>query len=186
VKIIHSVAVSALVAQLALHGSATSGAEIPPHWTDTVGRLDRVHTTAETCVAELKKYGDYTQKKDGERAYKSAKADSDAVIDDLVDANSWGKTPASRPDLQTKLESSVSALDQFCDPVRKLVPVTPGQKGPLADMAKMIPSELKKLLEGIATLSNYYSEDNAPTRETIQHRLEKAKWPTFAEVKEAP
>jgi hypothetical protein len=183
VKIIHSVAVAVLAAQLVLHGTATSGAEVPPPWTATVDRLDHVHRTAENCVAQLKKLGNYTQRKDGERAYNSAKADSDAVIDYLIDANNWGKTPATLTDLQMKLESSVSAQDQFCDPVRKLVADTPGQKGPAIDMAKMAASEVKKMLEGLASL---YSSDTASTRESIQHALKGAKWPTFSEVKDAP
>jgi hypothetical protein len=184
VKIIHSMAASALVAQLMLHGAATSGAEITP-WTDTTKRLDDVRHQAVTCIAQLKKFGDYTQKRDGERTYDSAKASSDAVIEGLIMALSMGEKPGGRPDLQDKLESSVLALNEFCDFVRKLIPDTGGQKGPVVVITKIIPSELKKLLDGIVTLSSYYSHDNALERAEIRSDLGIAKWPTFSDVKEA-
>jgi hypothetical protein len=185
VKIIHSVAASALVAQLVLHGAATSGAEITP-WTDTAKRLAVVRDQAVKCIAQLKKYGDYTQKRDGERTYDSAKTSSDAVIEGLITALSMGEKPGGRPDLQEKLESSVLALDEFCEFVRRLIPDTGGQKGPVVVITKIIPSELKKLLDGIVTLSSYYSHDNALERAEIRTDLGTAKWPTFSEVKEAP
>jgi hypothetical protein len=202
VKIIHSVAVAVLAAQLALQGAATIRAEttIPCSrsnaagaspsdqcWLEAIEQLNEESRDANKCAARLKKYGDYNQKKDGERAYTSAKADSDELINGLIDALRFGKTPADRPDLQKKLNSSRSGLAEFCDAVDKLIPDTAGHKGQkdnLADIAKEIRSGAKKAWELIATLSNDYSPDDAPARGKTWTKLEDARWLTFSEVKE--
>ena len=48
-------------------------------WQEAVARLAYERTKAETCVKELKKYGDEAAKSRGEDAYNDAKAEYDAI-----------------------------------------------------------------------------------------------------------
>jgi hypothetical protein len=123
----------------------------------------------------------------GQLSYADAKADFDAVIAGLIAALSAGQAPASLPSLQAKLTSGVSALLEFSNMVSKLLPDTPGKKGIMDELAKIIPIEplLKMLSEGVSALYSNHRNDDALTRRTIQTQLEAARWPTFSEVKAA-
>jgi hypothetical protein len=116
----------------------------------------------------------------------SAKADSDAVIAGLITVLSTGQAPASLASLQTKLNSGVSGLHDFCGTVSNLLPNTAGQKNVILDIAKVsIEPLLKMLSDGVSALYNNHRTDDALTRRTIQTQLEAARWPTFSEVKAA-
>ena|SRR5215472_2000227 len=182
-KIIPSVAVSALVAQLVLHGAATIRAE-NMDWRDAaVEQLRGERGLAESCAARLKKYVDGTQKQKEsgalEGTYKRAKADSDAVIDDLITVLLDGKTPGR--ELQDRLGRSIAGLDEFCGTVWKLIPATTGQKGLPDDFAEAI----KKLWAGIAALTIDYVPDDPQKRRMFKSQLEAQKWLTFSDVKAA-
>jgi hypothetical protein len=156
-------------------------------WPEAVGQIAGQRTKAETCVALMKRYGNDAQIARGQLTYADAKADFDAVIAGLIAALSAGQTPASLPSLQAKLTSGVSALLEFCSMVSNLLPDTPGQKGVMDELAKIIPIEpvLRMLSEGVSALYSNHRNDDTLTRRTIQTQLEAARWPTFSEVKAA-
>jgi hypothetical protein len=156
-------------------------------WPEAVGQIAGQRTKAETCVALMKRYGNDAQIARGQLTYADAKADFDAVIAGLIAALSAGQTPASLPSLQAKLTSGVSALLEFGNMVSNLLPDTPGQKGVMDELAKIIPIEplLKMLSEGVSALYSNHRNDDTLTRRTIQTQLEAARWPTFSEVKAA-
>jgi hypothetical protein len=156
-------------------------------WPEAVGQIAGQRTKAETCVALMKRYGSDAQIARGQLTYADAKADFDAVIAGLIAALSAGQTPASLPSLQAKLTSGVSALLEFYNMVSNLLPDTPGQKGVMDELAKIVPIEplLKMLSEGVSALYSNHRNDDALTRRTIQTQLEAARWPTFSEVKAA-
>jgi hypothetical protein len=156
-------------------------------WPEAVGQIAGQRTKAETCVALMKRYGNDAQIARGQLTYADAKADFDAVIAGLIAALSAGQTPASLPSLQARLTSGVSALLEFGNMVSNLLPDTPGQKGVMDELAKIIPIEplLKMLSEGVSALYSNHRNDDVLTRRTIQTQLEAARWPTFSEVKAA-
>ena len=156
-------------------------------WPEAVGQIAGQRAKAEACVALMKKYGDDAQIARGQLTYADAKADFDAVIAGLITALSAGQTPASLPSLQTKLSSGVSGLDAFCKMVSDLLPKTPGTKGVMDEIAKIVPIEplLKMLSEGVSALYSNHRNDDALIRGTIQTQLEAARWPIFSEVKAA-
>jgi hypothetical protein len=155
-------------------------------WPDAVAQLAGERAKAETCVALLKKYGEDGQIARGQLIYADAKVDSDFVIAGLITALSAGQTPASLSSLQTKLNSGVSGLVEFCGTVAKLVPNTAGQKNVVTDIGKIaIEPLLKMLSDGVSTLYNNHRSDDELTRKTIQTQLEAAKWPEFVDVKAA-
>jgi hypothetical protein len=156
-------------------------------WPEAVGQIAGQRTKAETCVALMKRYGNDAQIARGQLTYANAKADFDAVIAGLIAALSAGQTPASLSSLQAKLTSGVSALLEFSNMVSNLLPDTPGQKGVMDELAKIIPIEplLKMLSEGVSALYSNHRNDDTLTRRTIQTQLEAARWPTFSEVKAA-
>jgi len=177
----------ALLAVSVLAGSAFSQ-PATVSWPDAVSQLAGERARAETCVSLLKKYGDDAQIARGQLSYINAKADSDAVIAGLITSLSARQEPESLSSLQTKLSSGISGLLEFCGTVSDLVPKISGEKGVLADIAKMIPIEplLKMLSDGVSALYNNHRSDDALTRRTIQTQLEAARWPAFSEVKAAP
>jgi hypothetical protein len=155
-------------------------------WPEAVAQLAGERAKAETCVALMKKYGDDAQIARGQLTYTTAKADSDAVIAGLITALSAGQAPVSLPSLQTKLNSGVSGLVEFCRTVSNLLPSTGGQKDVVTDIAKVTIGPLLAMLsDGVSALYNNHRTDDALTRRTIQTQLEAARWPTFSEVKVA-
>jgi hypothetical protein len=116
----------------------------------------------------------------------TAKADSDALIAGLITALSTGQAPVSLSSLQTKLNSGVSGLVEFCRTVSNLLPNTAGQKDVVTDIAKVTIGPLLAMLsDGVSALYNNHRTDDALTRRTIQTQLEAARWPAFSEVKAA-
>ena len=165
--------------------SASEGAGIP--WPEAVGQLAGQRTTAETCVALLKRYGDKGQVARGQLTYANAKADFDSTIAGLITAVSAGQAPETLSNLQTRITRGVFGLREFCDMVSNLLPKTDGEKGLGDEIAKAIPiADLLKMLSGsVSTLYTDHRSDDALTRKTIQTQLEAARWPAFSEVKAA-
>ena len=155
-------------------------------WPEAVAQLTGERAKAETCVALMKKYGDDAQIARGQLTYTTAKADSDALIAGLITALFTGQAPVSLSSLQTKLNSGVSGLVEFCRTVSNLLPNTAGQKDVVTDIAKVTIGPLLAMLsDGVSALYNNHRTDDALTRRTIQTQLEAARWPTFSEVKAA-
>jgi hypothetical protein len=155
-------------------------------WPEAVAQLTGERAKAETCVALMKRYGDDAQIARGQLTYTTAKADSDALIAGLITALSTGQAPLSLSSLQTKLNSGVSGLVEFCRTVSNLLPNTAGQKDVVTDIAKVTIGPLLAMLsDGVSALYNNHRADDALTRRTIQTQLEAARWPTFSEVKAA-
>ena len=94
-------------------------------WPEAVAQLTGERAKAETCVALIKKYGDDAQIARGQLTYTTAKADSDALIAGLITALATGQAPLSLSSLQTKLNSGVSGLVEFCRTVSNLLPRSP-------------------------------------------------------------
>lgn len=155
-------------------------------WPDAVAQLAGERSKAETCVALMKKYGSDAQVAHAQLTYTDAKTDADAVIAGLITVLSSGQAPASLPNLQAKLTSSVTRLGEFCGTPANLLPNTAGQKNVLTDIAKdAIGPLLKMLSDGVSALYNNHRADDALTRATIETQLEAARWPGFSEVQSA-
>jgi hypothetical protein len=177
---------AALIALLAQAGSALSRSATMT-WPDAVAQLTAERTKAETCVALFKRYGNDAQLAGSEIIYTQARVDSEAVIAGLITVLSLGRELESLASLQTRLSRSASGLQEFCDSVSKVIPKTDGQKGVLADLAKVLPQAalLKMLSDGVSALYTNHRDDDALTRATIKTQLEAARWPAFSEVKAA-
>jgi hypothetical protein len=155
-------------------------------WPDAVAQLAGERSKAETCIALMKKYGSDAQVAHAQLTYTDGKTDSDTVIAGLITVLSSGQAPASLPNLQAKLTSSVTRLGEFCGTVADLLPNTAGQKNVLTDIAKdAIGPLLKMLSDGVSALYNNHRADDALTKGTIKTQLEAARWPAFSEVKPA-
>jgi hypothetical protein len=168
-------------------GSSTSQ-PLPMTWPDAVAPLAGGKSMAEACVGLLKRYGTGPQIANGQLEYVKAKSDSDAAIDGLITALATGDSPASLPTLQTRLSTSLSGLEQFCNSVKALIPASPpsGEKSGVVDAMSIIKEAIGPILtgalNGIAALYNNHRIDDALTRKSIQQELESARWPDFASV----
>jgi hypothetical protein len=180
---------AALVCVLTLSLSASATSQPATAWPEAIASLAAGQTLAEACVSLLKRYGTLPQVANGELTYAKAKAESDAVIEGLVTALDTRATPSDLPSLQSKLTSSLSALGQFCDSVKAILPATPpsGEKGGLLDALSIIKEPISAIvtgaLNGIAALYNNHRSDDLLTRKSIQNELRSARWPSFSSVK---
>jgi hypothetical protein len=92
--------------------------------------------------------------------------------------------------LQTKLNTSLSELQQFCDTVKALLPTaSTGEKGGVLDALTIAKEAIGPLLkgatDGVAALYNNYRTDKQEIRRSIQLQLESARWPVFTSVQKA-
>src|SRR5262249_15419994 len=150
-KIIRPRVFLALSALVVLTGAAISQ-PATISWPEAVAQVPGQRATAETCVSLVKKYGNDGQTARGQLTYTSAKADADAVIAGLITALSVGQAPVPLASLQTKLNSGISGLVEFCGTVSNLVPNTAGQKNVVIGIAKVAVEPLLKMLsEGVST-----------------------------------
>lgn len=159
-------------------------------WPEAVAPLAGGKTKAEACVALLKRYGTGPQIANGLFAYTNAKSDSDAVIAGLVTTLATGETAIDLQFLQTKLNTSLSELQQFCDTVKALLPTaSTGEKGGVLDALTIAKEAIGPLLkgatDGVAALYNNYRTDKQEIRRSIQLQLESARWPVFTSVQKA-
>jgi hypothetical protein len=152
-------------------------------WQEAVARLAYERTKAETCVKELKKYGDKTAVSRGEDAYNNAKAEYDAIISGLTVALARKGEPESLPDLEARLQRGFEAREAFCKSVQPLIPSTTGQKSPIADV---IGGLAGPVIDAVKTIWMRGKDDDALMRKTIETQLEATSWPAFASITPSP
>ena len=150
------------------------------NWQEAVARLARERTQAETCVVALKKYGNTATIDHGAVAYGEAKAEYDGIIAGLIVALAQSQTPASLPDLESRLRIGFSKREALCAIAQPLVPETGGEKGTIEEIVKGAVEPLIKAIQAIYLRSK---DDGALMRKTIQTQLETTTWRDFASVK---
>ena len=160
-------------------GAATLAAEIG--WQEAVARLAYERTKAETCIKELKKYGDKAAISRGEDAYNDAKAEYDAIVQGLTVALARKGEPMSLPDLEARLQRGFDAREAFCKSVLALIPSSAGQNGPnpIADIVGAVAGPVVDALKAIYLRGK---DDDALMRKTIETQLEATTWPAFASI----
>jgi hypothetical protein len=151
-------------------------------WQEAVARLVYERTKAETCVKELKKYGDKAAISRGEDAYDDAKAEYDAIISGLVVALARKGEPTSLPDLEVRMQRGFAARDAFCKSVQALAPSGAGQKSVVADIVKGV---VGPVIDAVKAIWMRSKDDDALMRKVIQTQLEAALWPAFASISSA-
>jgi hypothetical protein len=152
-------------------------------WQEAVARLAYERTKAETCVKELKKYGDDAAKSRGEDAYNDAKAEYDAILSGLIVALARKGEPASLPDLEGRMQRGFEAREAFCKSVQPLVPSSSGQRSPITDV---IGGAVGPVIEAIKSIWTRKQDDDALMRTTIATQLEATSWPAFASITSSP
>jgi hypothetical protein len=152
-------------------------------WQEAVARLAYERTKAETCVKELKKYGDQVAVTRGEDAYNDAKAEYDAIVSGLTVALARKGEPASLPDLQARLERGFDAREAFCNNVQALAPSDTGKKGPIADI---VGGAVGPVVDALKAIWMSKQDNDASMRNTIQTQLEATSWPAFASIAPSP
>lgn len=152
-------------------------------WQEAVARLAYERTKAETCVKELKKYGDKSAISRGEDAYNNAKAEYDAIVRGLIIALARKGEPASLPDVEVRLQRGFEARETFCKSVQPLIPSTAGQRSPIADI---IGGAVGPVIDAIKAIYLRGKDDDALMRKTIETQLEATSWPAFASITPSP
>jgi hypothetical protein len=152
-------------------------------WQEAVARLAYERTKAETCVKELKKYGDKAAISRGEDAYNNVKAEYDAIVSGLTVALAKKGEPESLPDLEVRMQRGFDARQAFCKSVQPLIPATTGQKSPIADIVGGVVGPVIEALKAIYLRSK---DDDAQMRKTIQTQLEATSWLAFASISSSP
>jgi hypothetical protein len=152
-------------------------------WQEAVARLAYERTKAETCVKELKKYGDKPAISRGEDAYNDAKAEYDAIVQGLTVALARKGEPASLPDLEARLKRGFEAREAFCKSVQPLVPSTAGQRSPIADV---IGGLAGPVIDAVKAIYLRGKDDDALMRKTIETQLEATSWAAYASITPSP
>ena len=152
-------------------------------WQEAVARLAYERTKAETCVKELKKYGDKAAISRGEDGYNDAKAEYDAIVQGLTVALARKGEPASLPDLEARLQRGFDAREAFCKRVQPLIPSTAGQRSPIADIVGGVAGPV---IDAIKAIYLRGKDDDALMRKTIGTQLEATSWPAFASITPSP
>jgi hypothetical protein len=152
-------------------------------WQEAVARLAYERTKAETCVKELKKYGDKTAVSRGEDAYNDAKAEYDAIVSGLTVALARKGEPESLPDLLTRMQRGFDEREAFCKSVQPLVPSASGQRSPITDVVGGIAGPV---IDAIKAIYLRGKDDDALMRKTIETQLEATSWLAFASITPSP
>lgn len=134
-------------------------------WQEAVARLAYERTKAETCVNELKKYGDKAAISRGEDAYNDAKAEYDAIIGGLIVALARKGDPPSLPDLEARMQRGFGARDAFCKTVQPLVPSSAGQRNVITDI---VSGAVGPMIDAVKGIWMRKQDDDALMRKTIQ------------------
>ena len=158
-------------------GAAPFAAEIG--WQEAVARLAYERTKAETCVKELKKYGDKAAIDRGEVAYDKARDEYNPVIAGLTVALARKGEPMSLPDLEARLQRGFDAREAFCKSIQSLIPSSAGQKGPIAEAVGGLAAPV---IDAIKAIYLRWLDDDALMRKTIETQLEATTWPAFASI----
>jgi hypothetical protein len=152
-------------------------------WQEAAARLAYERTKAETCVKELKKYGDAAAIRRGEDAYGNAKAEYDAIVSGLTVALPRKGEPASLPDLEDRMQRGFDAREGFCKSVQPLIPSTAGQRSPITDVIGGIAGPV---IDAIKAIYLRGKDDDALMRKMIDTQLEATSWPAFASITPSP
>jgi hypothetical protein len=148
-------------------------------WQEAVARLAYERTKVETCVKELKKYGDKAAISRGEDAYNNAKAEYDAIIQGLTVALARKGEPASLPDLEARMQRGFDTRDAFCKSVQPLVPSSAGQRDVIADIVNGV---VGPVIDAIKAIYLRGKDDDALMRKTIETQLGATSWPAFRSI----
>jgi len=172
---------SLAVALVICMASAALAVEID--WQEAVARLAYERTKAETCVKELKKYGDKIAISRGEDAYNDAKAEYDAIVGGLTVALARKGEPSSLTDLEARLQRGFEAREAFCKSVQPLTPSNTGQRSAIADVVGGLAGPV---IDAIKAIYLRGKDDDALARRTIQNQLEATSWQAFASISLSP
>ena len=137
-------------------------------WQEAVARLAYERTKAETCVKELKKYGDKAAVSRGEDAYNDAKAEYDAIVSGLTVALAKKGEPESLLDLEARMQRGFEAREAFCKSVQPLIPSTTGQRSPIADI---VGGAVGPVIDALKAIWMRKQDDDALMRETIENSI---------------
>ncbi len=152
-------------------------------WQEAVARLAYERTKAETCVKELKKYGDQSAVSWGEDNYNNAKAEYDAIVSGLTVALARRGEPESLPDLEARLQRGFDAREAFCKSVQPLVPPIAGQRSPITDI---VGGAVGPVIDALKAIWMRKQDNDALMRKTIETQLEATSWPAFASISPSP
>ncbi len=148
-------------------------------WQEAVARLAYERTKAETCVKELKKYGDKAAISQGEDAYDHARDEYNPTIQGLIVALASKSEPASLPDLEARLQQGLKAREAFCKSVQAFTPSSAGQRSIIADI---IGGAVGPVVDAIKAIWFRRQDDDMLMRKTIETQLEATSWPAFASI----
>jgi hypothetical protein len=148
-------------------------------WQEAVARLAYERTKVETCVKELKKYGNKAAISRGEDTYNNAKAEYDAIVQGLTVALATKGEPTSLPDLEARMQRGFDARDAFCKSVQPLVPSSAGQRDVIADIAG---GAVGPVIDAIKAIYLRAKDDDVLMRKTIETQLRATSWPTFGSI----
>ena len=156
-------------------------------WQEAVARLAYERTKAETCVKELKKYGDLAAISRGEDAYDRARDEYNPIVQGLIVALAKKDEPASLPDLESRMKRGIDARITFCQGVLSLVPPSAGQRGAVEEAIKgAVEGAVGPLIDALKAIVLRKQDDDALMRRTIETQLEATSWPAFASISRSP
>jgi hypothetical protein len=91
--------------------------------------------------------------------------------------------PASRPDLEARMQRGFDAREAFCKSVQPLVPSTAGQRSPIVDI---VGGAIGPVIDALKAIWMRKQDDDALIRKTIETQLEATSWPAFASITPSP
>jgi hypothetical protein len=148
-------------------------------WQESVARLGREKTLAETYARLLKKYGDSAAIDRGSLTYGEAKAEYDGVIAGLNVVLARKQKPSSLPDLQDRLQRGFEKRDAFCNSVEAVLPTAAGQKGLISEVVK---GAVSPLIDAVKDIYMRSKDDDVLARKTIQTQLQATSWIDFESI----
>lgn len=169
-----------LIAVAMATGNATAQSEMT--WQEAIAELSAERTRAETCVSLLKRHAgdDAAALSQGEIAYTEAKADTDAVIAQLIVALAEGEDSGALSGLGAKMTGAFLAREAFCEDAMAFVPQDSGSKSVI--VAVLGTAAVGALITGIVTLYKQSRDEDALRRKTIQTQLEGVQWKSFGDI----
>jgi hypothetical protein len=147
-------------------------------WPEAVANLAAERTRAVACAGRARTLDADTAARLG-AGYAEAKAEVDAVVAGLSVALAQGGQPQSLPDLERRITAGAEGRERFCRAVIERAPLTPGERGVLADV---LGAFVKPLVEAVVAIWKQSADDNRLRRDTIRAQLEATRWPAFADI----
>ena len=152
-------------------------------WQEAVARLAYERTKAETCVKELKKYGDKAAISRGEDAYNDAKAEYDAIVQRLDhragEERRAGEPARSRSSDAAGLRRARGVLQE------RSAAHSVNRRATIADHGhrRRLSRARDRRDQGDLLRKQ---DDDALMRKTIETQLEATSWPAFASILPRP